>query len=472
MAPQDPNASTENNGVGLFATATVMLAISWISVALRTYVRAVMTRSFQADDWVMLAGLAVFTVSCVFIYLGLGFGLGSHNRALSQADEIEALKWQALATGSYVLDMWLIKLSIGMFLLRLAVQKRYKYVLHLSIFVVGVWSLALFFWNVFQCNPVSAQWDYTVLERDPTSHCVTADEIVSAAYSLSALTILSDWFYALIPIPMIWSVTMTTQAKWSVIAVLGLGIFASVATLIRLKFLADLTDVSDILHAGTDAMIWTLIEPGVAISAASLATIRPLLRSWRIGGFTDSERSHGTGLNGQDNTKNQGSRGGRANSKVPGFDSGDVTLLDIEQGEVDGGKRESELGGNFGRDEGDDTKTAPQHRVVPITRVVEACPSPELVQYGTRWEGDQDDYEDTTRKRRNEVYSQTFGVEYTPPSYSYPYSHSETHSDQHLHPHPRADAAWLDQESDDSIELHRPRQTSVLSIPSSITPRR
>lgn len=40
---------------------------------------------------------------------------------------------------------------------------------------------------------------------------------------------------------------MTKQAKATVIVILGLGIFASVATLIRLKFLSDLEDLADIL---------------------------------------------------------------------------------------------------------------------------------------------------------------------------------------------------------------------------------
>lgn len=203
--------------------------------------------SFQVDDWVMLAGLANFTVSCSFIFAGLVHGLGRHNKSLSQYDEIEALKYQALATASYVSNMWLIKLSIGIFLFRLAVRRRYKYILWISIGVVGIWSLVLFFWNIFQCTPVPAQWDYTILANDPNSHCVTADAVVSAAYALSALTVLSDWLYALLPIPMLWQVKMTAQAKWSVVAVLGLGVFASIATLIRLGFLADLKDASDIL---------------------------------------------------------------------------------------------------------------------------------------------------------------------------------------------------------------------------------
>ncbi|KAI0157657.1 hypothetical protein GGR57DRAFT_51727 [Xylariaceae sp. FL1272] len=324
MAAQDPTTLKDSNGAGLYIAAIVTLSISWLSVSLRTYVRAIMTKSFQVDDWVMLAGLANFTASCAFIFAGLHFGLGRHNRALSQYNEIKSLEFQALATASYVSNMWLIKLSIGLFLYRLAVQKRYKYTLGISIIVVGIWSLALFFWNIFQCHPVDAQWDYTILQKDPKAACVSADEIVSAAYALSALTILSDWLYALLPIPMIWSVKMTPQAKMTVIAILGLGVFASIATLIRLKFLSDLTDTADILFAGTDAMIWTLVEPGIAISAASLATIRPLLRRLRIKGFTSSERSYG-------NTSNH-SRNTRRVSRMPAFGSQDVTLVDIEHG--------------------------------------------------------------------------------------------------------------------------------------------
>ncbi|KAI1423025.1 hypothetical protein F5Y12DRAFT_567093 [Xylaria sp. FL1777] len=422
MAPQDPNAPTDSNGTGLLVAAIVALVISWLSVALRTYVRAGMTRSFQSDDWVMLAGLANFTVSCSFVFVGLSYGLGRHNTSLSQHDEIEAIKYQALATASYVSNMWLIKLSIGLFLFRLAAQPSYKWVLGISIVVVGIWSFALFFWNIFQCSPVAAQWDYTILIRDPKSHCVSANEIVKAAYALSALTILSDWLYALLPIPMIWRVKMTSQAKFSVIAVLSLGVFASVATLIRLKFLADITDVSDILHAGTDAMIWTLVEPGIAISAASLATIRPLLRRWKIKGFTHSERSRGTGAPSQD----QGSRIKRS-SKMPGFGPQDVTLVDIE--------------------------LATPHAVSPTTGMpTSRFPIHKISHMPKAFDLSSDEYSrrehsltfhDQISTRNTETKSETFFINGT----ESPRSLSDPH----------VAGTWLDQESDgSSIELTRP----------------
>lgn len=162
--------------------------------------------------------------------------------------------------------MMFIKLSIALFLLRLATARRYKWILWVSMSIIAIWSLVAFFWDVFQCKPVEAQWDFTI----PNQTCVTPDQIVSAAYALSVMTILSDWLYALLPIAMIWGVQMTKQAKITVSIVLGLGILyvetagrvtgpcavlltgsgwcsASIATLIRLKFLSDLNDTADIL---------------------------------------------------------------------------------------------------------------------------------------------------------------------------------------------------------------------------------
>lgn len=112
------------------------------------------------------------------------------------------------------------------------------------------------------------------------------------------MTIVSDWLYSIMPIFMIWNVKMTTQKKATVAFVLSLGVFASVATLIRLKYLLELSDYSDNLYTANDAMVWTLIEPGIAIVAASLVTIRPLLHAWNLTGFGSTKNSSSYGLAG------------------------------------------------------------------------------------------------------------------------------------------------------------------------------
>ena len=44
----------EDNGSALVGTAISFLALTYLAVGLRTYVRARLTRNFMTDDWLML----------------------------------------------------------------------------------------------------------------------------------------------------------------------------------------------------------------------------------------------------------------------------------------------------------------------------------------------------------------------------------------------------------------------------------
>ena len=117
-------------------------------------------------------------------------------------------------------NMMFIKLSIAVFLLRLAVKRTYIWILRISMVVVAIWSVAIWIYDLVQCIPVQAQWDYTI----KNAKCVSGPSFIAAAYSISVMTILTDWLYALLPIPMIWSVQMNVQTKVTVAFILSLGI--------------------------------------------------------------------------------------------------------------------------------------------------------------------------------------------------------------------------------------------------------
>lgn len=85
--------------------------------------------------------------------------------------------------------MMFIKLSVGIFLLRLTTSKAYQWTIYISLAIVVIWTIALSFWNIFQCSPVEAQWDYTI----PGHTCVQPTQVVEAAYALSVMIVLSDW---------------------------------------------------------------------------------------------------------------------------------------------------------------------------------------------------------------------------------------------------------------------------------------
>jgi hypothetical protein len=130
------------------------------------------------------------------------------------------LQYQALATAIYIANMAFIKLSIAVFLLRIAIQRRYQLILKVSMVIVAVWTAGVFLFDIFECKPVEFQWDYTI----EGGTCVPGDSLVSAGYAFSVLSVLSDWLFALLPIPMLWNLKMDFHTKIVIVVVLSLDI--------------------------------------------------------------------------------------------------------------------------------------------------------------------------------------------------------------------------------------------------------
>ena len=70
MAGQDVDLS-ENIGSSLVGTCIALLVLSWVAVGLRTYTRAILMKSFQADDWLMLVAQVGCTSKRRIIFLEL-----------------------------------------------------------------------------------------------------------------------------------------------------------------------------------------------------------------------------------------------------------------------------------------------------------------------------------------------------------------------------------------------------------------
>jgi hypothetical protein len=85
-------SSTDYNGYQLVAVAIIFLVLTYISIALRFFVRIKITRVFAADDWLMLVAQLIFTFSCPCILRGVHYGFGRHNSDLTVSNEIEGLK--------------------------------------------------------------------------------------------------------------------------------------------------------------------------------------------------------------------------------------------------------------------------------------------------------------------------------------------------------------------------------------------
>ena len=156
--------------------------------------------------------------------------------------------------------MAFVKISIALLILRIMVARRYIYIIKNSIVLVALWSLAEWLFVIFQCRPVQFQWNTTI----EGGHC--SGNFASAALAFSVMSIVSDWFYALLPIPVLWPLKISLQSKISISLILSLGIMrvsrifswrtifnrllqysASVSPFFRLKYLLNIKNYDDIL---------------------------------------------------------------------------------------------------------------------------------------------------------------------------------------------------------------------------------
>lgn len=68
-----------------------------------------------------------------------------------------------------------------------------------------------------------------------------------------------------------------TRVKISIIALLGLGIFASTAAIVRLTVTVNLSATTDFLYYAMPVATWAHAELGLGVILANLPAVRPLL---------------------------------------------------------------------------------------------------------------------------------------------------------------------------------------------------
>lgn len=79
------------------------------------------------------------------------------------------------------------------------------------------------------------------------------------------------------PIPLLWNVQIDSRVKISIIALLGLGIFASTAAIVRLTVTVNLSATTDFLYYAMPVAAWAHAELGLGVVLANLSALRPLL---------------------------------------------------------------------------------------------------------------------------------------------------------------------------------------------------
>ncbi|KAF1923381.1 uncharacterized protein M421DRAFT_425909 [Didymella exigua CBS 183.55] len=260
-----------NRGPELVGVNVAFMATAVIANALRCIVRVKMVKAFGVDDCLMVASTIFFVGYGVTSTIGAHYGTGRHHRDLEDWQVDKARKCWFYCYLFYCCSMILSKISIGCFLLRISVKRIHTWIIYAAMFVSTFACTAFFFVTLFQCHPIRYFWAKSL----PDGICINNTVIIALGFVYSIFSIIADFTFALLPAALVWNLQLKRRTKIALIPLLTMGCVASAAVIARLPSLPKLNS-PDFLWDTLDVAIWSSVEQGLAITAGSLATLRPL----------------------------------------------------------------------------------------------------------------------------------------------------------------------------------------------------
>ena len=255
-----------------------------------------MLRAFGTDDWTMLAAQVLFSAYLIAQLGGIAHGTGQHLADLDPVDAEKALKYWYFCEIFYCCSTSVLKVSIGLFLLRVATNKIHIWIVRMVMVLAAVFGFAFFFVLVFQCWPISDWWSLDINQK----HCIKPDIVVGLTYGVSGLNVIADWTLGILPAFVVKDLQMSVRQKRLVAVILSFAAIGSSATIVRLPYVGSLKEsfkgsegdflckyshtllnlnIADSPAVDTVGVaIWTTVEIGIGITAGCMATLRPLIR--------------------------------------------------------------------------------------------------------------------------------------------------------------------------------------------------
>ncbi|TVY89897.1 hypothetical protein LAWI1_G004152, partial [Lachnellula willkommii] len=149
----------ENGGPKIVAVNVLFVALTWMFVSLRVYVKIFLTRSWGADDYLLVVSLILFTSYAGCSFAAVTYGTGQHDIDVLPQDIPKALYYWYFNQLLYTTTLVCARLSIAILLLRICVKTVHKIIIYTTISVMLLYSVFYFFLSLFQCSPVSYFWN-------------------------------------------------------------------------------------------------------------------------------------------------------------------------------------------------------------------------------------------------------------------------------------------------------------------------
>ena len=183
----------------------------------------------------------------------------------------------------YATALSLVKVSIIASFLRIFPQRPFRLTMWAMLICISlVWVCSILV-TIFQCRPISSTWNFT----DKKRKCI---QVANYYYFSTAFSILTDLMLCLLPLPLFWKIQLPRKEKIIVCGLFLVGLFASVASILRITELKNLLS-KDITAEAVPVVNWSVVEVGVGIICACVPSLKPLFKMWVPRLFSSAQQS-------------------------------------------------------------------------------------------------------------------------------------------------------------------------------------
>ncbi|KAF3042717.1 hypothetical protein E8E12_009062 [Didymella heteroderae] len=208
-------------------------SVAIIVVGARVYCRYILTNNFGLDDAFMVLALATGIAMTVLVSVGVSHGYGLHLVDIKNPyDREKALMYTYVAPAISIMAATFGKVSMVLFL---------------------------------------KSWIPTT-----PGTCINPNYFEYGGRIQSIWNAIMDLTTALFPVYIVWRLQMRKSTKWGLSFLMCGGIFAAAATFVKVYYMRDLTNLSDVTYAWSPISLWYMAEVFVLNIAGSLPTLRPL----------------------------------------------------------------------------------------------------------------------------------------------------------------------------------------------------
>ncbi|KAI8628367.1 hypothetical protein F5Y19DRAFT_486046 [Xylariaceae sp. FL1651] len=254
------------------AVHTVFLTFSTFAVVVRLYTRIIISRmKLGTDDYLAIFGYLSTVAFSVLLFKAYALGIGRHLWDVPPPWFVPALKWQTISSWVYITAGTLVKLSILFLYLRVfSLEQKTRILVISAIVVLTLTNFGFLLGDVFFCIPVAKAWNAAL-----PGHCTSP---AALAWFTGVWSVVVDIFILAVPIPLVWNLNIGSGRRIRLASVFGLGIFAVVASIVRLGMTSFLQSSADATYNISKVALWAVIEINVGLMCSCLLLLPGFLR--------------------------------------------------------------------------------------------------------------------------------------------------------------------------------------------------